>query len=115
MSIGQDSLTTVSIHDLRRSAILIIEGDECKDVLSIKVAQIENKQAQIEQLEAILYTKDSVIYFKDQISANKDSIVLEKITVIEGKDKEIKKLKRKNTIIIIGSVAVKVLMILVMI
>jgi hypothetical protein len=106
---GQDSLITVNINDLRKSAILIIEGDECKEVLSLKVAQIVEKDTQIKELESIRNLQDSIIFNTNSIVSNKDLIIDNKDEIIEAKNKEIKKQKRKSVFIIIGSVVFIVL------
>lgn len=88
---SQDSLTVVRISDLRKASLLIIEGDECKAILPIKDAQIENKQAVILELELIRKDLESINDIKSSQLVLKDSIIFNKDQIIESKDKQIKK------------------------
>lgn len=104
---SQDSLVTVSINDLRRASLLIIEGDECKSILPIKDAQIENKESVISEMTLIRKDLESINDIKTAQLVLKDSIIVNKDQIIESKDKQIKKAK----LISIGSIALAVLII----
>lgn len=90
---SQDSLTVVKISDLRKASLLIVEGDECKALLPIKDAQIENKQAVISEMKLIRKELESINDIKSSQLVLKDSIIFNKDQIIKSKDKQIKKHK----------------------
>lgn len=107
---SQDSLTVVRISDLRKASLLIIEGDECKAILPIKDAQIENKEAVITELKAIRIAQDSIIDLRVHQVQLSDSVIFNKDQIIEGKNKQI----RKQKTISIGAILAALLIVLVL-
>ena len=101
--------TTVELELLRKAALLIVEGDECKAILPIKDAQIENKETVIKELYGIRSEQDSIISLRTQQLNLKDSIISNKNEIIESKDKQVKKFK----LISLGTVVVLVLSIVI--
>ena len=111
VAISQNSSTTIEIEVLRKAAILISEGDECKEASVLKDAQIKELHYQVDHLTDITSVQDSIIFRKSSIISNQDLIILTQEDWIEIKDKEIKKQKRKTKLVIIGSIVLDVLII----
>jgi len=105
---SQNLLTTIEISVLRRAAILISEGDECKEASKLKDAQIKELHYQVDHLTGISHAQDSIIFRKDNIISSKDLIIINQEDLIEISEKKVKKHKR----ITIGAITLAVVFLL---